>query len=298
PVEGESSTAARLDRALAANDLRGAREILQAHLGSAGEDPETLRELAIVQWRMGEHEPARATARRAVAATGHDHEVHTHLLRVYQRREMAELSRVTLEAATDRYGRVRGSLWNELGVARRQAGDRSGARVAFENALAAEQPDPSARVNLAQIHLDSGDVARAERVLREVVQRDPRDAAAWQLLGVVLHRRRLPDEAERAWRRAIEADPGNGEAHYNLGQLAIERGRHADALAPLLRASELRSDDHRVWGNLGIALRALRREAEARRAFERVLALRPDDAVARQALRELGGATTPGPRAP
>ncbi len=90
-----------------------------------------------------------------------------------------------------------------------------------------------------------GDPAQWEDAIeayRRVVAIDPTYAAAWNNLGLLLHRLGSYDEAEAAYRSALEHDPRCCEAAYNLGSLHEDRGAIEDAIGDYRQALELRPD--------------------------------------------------------
>ncbi len=77
-----------------------------------------------------------------------------------------------------------------------------------------------------------GDPARWEEAIdayRRVVGIDPSYAAAWNNLGLLLHRMGKHDEAHAAYAAALQHDAGCAEAAYNLGSLSEDRGDGAAA---------------------------------------------------------------------
>jgi cytochrome c-type biogenesis protein CcmH/NrfG len=61
------------------------------------------------------------------------------------------------------------------------------------------------------------------------VERDPGDADAWNVLGVVLVRRGEAVQGVEAFRRALRARPGHPEAHRNLAVTLDRQGRTREA---------------------------------------------------------------------
>src|SRR5438309_8199158 len=87
-----------------------------------------------------------------------------------------------------------------------------------------------------------GDPAQWEdaiKAYRRVVAIDPRYAAAWNNLGLLLHRMGRYDEAQTAYASAIEQDPRCCEAAYNLGSLHEDRGAVEEAITDYRRALDL-----------------------------------------------------------
>ena len=98
-----------------------------------------------------------------------------------------------------------------------------------------------------------GDLALAERLLRDALGRDERFAAAWTNLGRLLDQRGRKDEARAAWERARALDPEQPEARYNLGNLHLDAGELDLAAGEYRRALVLRPDFADAAHNLGLA---------------------------------------------
>ncbi|HEY0710900.1 MAG TPA: tetratricopeptide repeat protein, partial [Polyangia bacterium] len=109
-----------------------------------------------------------------------------------------------------------GNRW--LGEVLLANGDRSGARVHLERALA-RGPERALVALLAQIHVDAGEPAQAEKLYMRVItalgEREPRTRAElWRDLAGVL-RGSLADEAAAATAEATasELERGSSEGH-------------------------------------------------------------------------------------
>ena len=121
-----------------------------------------------------------------------------------------------------------------------------------------------------------GDPARWDEAIeayRRVVAIDPTYAAAWNNLGLLLHRMGQHDEAGAAYRSALEQDPMCCEAMYNLGSLAEDRGDLEDAVRCYRRALELSPDYADAHFNLAGALARSGRADEAVGHWQRYLTL-------------------------
>ena len=89
---------------------------------------------------------------------------------------------------------------------------------------------------------------------RRVVAIDPTYAAAWNNLGLLLHRMGRYDEAREAYDTAVAQDPECAEAAYNLGSLAEDQGDVEAAIAHYRRALEVSADYADAHFNLAAAL--------------------------------------------
>lgn len=83
------------------------------------------------------------------------------------------------------------------------------------------------------------------------------------------------EELERFSQRLIQADPGDGRAHQLLGIAFLGRGMHLRAIQPLERASELMPTDAEVWDNLGLACSSAGQFAEADSCFRKAVQIDP-----------------------
>ena len=120
------------------------------------------------------------------------------------------------------------------------------------------------------------DPARWEEAIdayRRVVAVDPTYAAAWNNLGLLLHRMGRYDEARRAYEAAREHDAECCEAAYNLGSLSEDRGDLEEAVRCYRAALALSPDYADAHFNLAGALARAGRGGEAVAHWQRYLEL-------------------------
>lgn len=108
---------------------------------------------------------------------------------------------------------------------------------------------------------------------RRVVAIDPSYAAAWNNLGLLLHRIGKYAEARTAYAAALAQDPRCCEAAYNLGSLDEDEGHLEDAIAQYRCALALSPDYADAHFNLAAALARAGRTVEAAPHWQRYLAL-------------------------
>jgi len=70
----------------------------------------------------------------------------------------------------------------------------------------------------------AGELERAQRIYRAVLQSTPTHFGAAHMLGALLLQRGDYDQAERQIRRALQIDPNVAEAHNNLGTALRDLG--------------------------------------------------------------------------
>jgi protein O-GlcNAc transferase len=126
----------------------------------------------------------------------------------------------------------------------------------------------------------AGQLAQAEGACREILSRQPRQADAIQLLGLIAHRAGKVDVAIELLRRAIAADPRVKDFHNNLGVMLTMLGRLDEARAAFQGALALDPGNAEFLNNLAVASLRANRLEEALDAVERAVKGRPDFAEA------------------
>jgi Flp pilus assembly protein TadD len=92
----------------------------------------------------------------------------------------------------------------------------------------------------------------AEARFRKVVEREPKNAGARTVLGVVLNAQGKVDEANREYRAALELSPKNALAANNLAaNLSDGKGNLDEALKFAQAAREAAPEDPKVADTLG-----------------------------------------------
>lgn len=107
-------------------------------------------------------------------------------------------------------------------------------------------PSPSdLDIEEAEKAFSGGDDARAEELLKNVLNHEPDNALARTLLEQVEVSRRAQDVDENDVRAQLEADPTNVEAAVRLADLLVVRGELADAFSTLISAVRVSEGDDR-----------------------------------------------------
>ncbi|MEA2779956.1 MAG: hypothetical protein QOK29_1500 [Rhodospirillaceae bacterium] len=122
----------------------------------------------------------------------------------------------------------------------------------------------------------TGDLATAERLYRQILAQAPRQFNALHLLGVIRAQQQNFKEAERLIAKAVESDPTSAEAHNNLGNVLSELDRHEQAIMSFQRALQIQPNNAGAYYNLGNALKKLRKHEEAAACYAAAVRLQPD----------------------
>jgi len=165
----------------------------------------------------------------------------------------------------------------------------------FEHALAVEERNPVAHLNLGYAFGDRGDLDAATRHLERALELRPDSAKAHVGLGNVLIGHGRTEEAVAHYRHALALDPDSQHALANLGFALASQGRYDEAIPLYERALVLDPYFAIAHKYLGVALANRGRSAEALAHFETSVRYDPRDA---DALNDLGVALMTAGRIP
>jgi tetratricopeptide (TPR) repeat protein len=248
----------RFAMACEANGFVGAaRRAYDVAVDLAPDEPRWRYRLALVTSRLGEHETALAALVR-----------------------------------TNELAPGYGPAWARRGAWLIDRGDTGGAEAAFRRALIIDGGDPSASAGLARVHLQRREDRRAVDVLEALLERQPGDRYALQLLGTAYRRLGRIDDAsfalavgaggEPTWR-----DPWSEEVgEYRRGFATMLKAATAEAMAgrfdralPLLEQLRRRKpDDISLANHTAEVLTAGGRPADAIRLLTSLVDARTDNA--------------------
>ncbi|MFS0735942.1 tetratricopeptide repeat protein [Sphingomonas sp. 1P06PA] len=120
------------------------------------------------------------------------------------------------------------------------------------------------------------DPAAARPVIARLLARDPHDADALTLSGLVAQRTGDAAEAVAAFGQARDADPANPARIGNHAIALKQAGRFAEAIAAFEAALAIRPAAAVTLANLGSCLIAAERATEAERVLRQAVAAKPD----------------------
>jgi tetratricopeptide (TPR) repeat protein len=224
---------------LNSGDLRGAQAVLNEAIGKrAAPDAALLYLLAESQRRTGDLAAAAATAKTLRTSFPNDNRA----LVIQAQLHLAE-------------------------------GRKQEALAIFADLVKRLPDERSFTYQYAQLLEETGRIADAERALRALLARDPKDANALNSLGYMFADRgeRL-DEAVELLQRATQIEPGNPSFLDSLGWAYFKRGNLELADKPLTEAAAQQPDNSVIQDHLGDLRFRQDRFADAIAAWERALA--------------------------
>ncbi len=131
------------------------------------------------------------------------------------------------------------ALHYNLGIARQQAGDFSGAETSYRSVIAIDPSHVRAHANLGLALQSLGRTTEAEAEFRAATAADPTRPESYDNLGSLLLDRNDVDGAIAAFQSAIAADSNYAQAHNNLGSAYGRKGMYEEGLREFQRALEL-----------------------------------------------------------
>jgi tetratricopeptide (TPR) repeat protein len=133
------------------------------------------------------------------------------------------------------------------------------------------------KLQQAAAALAAGDLARADHLSREVLERAPRHPRALQLAAAVRLQQEDGAGAGELLQRALAGDPDNPQLLEGLGAAALKAGKHAEAESWLRRALASGKSGVAALTWLGLAVSLQGRSAEAVDMFRQAAARAPTD---------------------
>lgn len=184
------------------------------------------------------------------------------------------------------------ALWNWLGLARWQNGNRDGAKAAFEACIGRAPDHFAATYNLGTLWLEEGNMAKGIPLLRTAAGLDPADTSALLAIAEFTTRQGRWDFSRRTYLVARKRDPRNPAIATGLGRVALLSGDMAQAETAFMEALELEKNYPPALYNLGVMHAMAQGHGEqAAEYFRRYLEAAPDGPRAEAANQRLGGAT-------
>jgi tetratricopeptide (TPR) repeat protein len=121
----------------------------------------------------------------------------------------------------------------------------------------ARKQDGASRLQRAAAYVSARDFARAESEILAVLNLNPKEPLALNLLGIVRAEQGLANEAESLFRQALAVSPRLAGAHVNLGLLYISQNNFEQAVSELEQALRIDSSRGDAASSLVASLRRL-----------------------------------------
>ena len=181
-----------------------------------------------------------------------------------------------LSAAIDKFKPVRAEYYLQWGDALRSSGRLQEALAAYEEAVRREPESVVAMERLALCLPLLKQDARAEAILKQVLEHTPAAALDWIQLGLVQLGEGKTSDALLAFEKAMQLDPDLPDGYNTAGAVWFETGDSVKGEAALREAIRIQPNYAQAHSNLGNLLSAAGRFDEARYHFESALRIKED----------------------
>jgi len=162
------------------------------------------------------------------------------------------------------------------GITAHRGGNLEAALAAYKDVLTADPEHADGLHFLGLLHFDAGKSDNAILLIRKSLERNARNAAAYNNLGNILKLSDKSDEALEAYVRAVEIEPRHEEAWANINVMLEGAANNDDLLPVLAEIVRLDPDNPNAWHNYGLSLMLAGHRSEAADALERCLAFGAD----------------------
>lgn len=160
----------------------------------------------------------------------------------------------------------------------------------WEYELSGDPSNVPAMVNLGEIHMEGGNIDKAEELFRRALAKEPQADRARYLLALVMKDRKRYGEALGMLEEILTRDIDNPLVMYQIAEIRLEMGQPEAALQNLDYIIEFVDRSlYEVHHLRGDVLERLGRKDEAVEAYRSAVLFNPGDEEAKKALRRLGG---------
>ncbi|HYG76424.1 MAG TPA: tetratricopeptide repeat protein [Planctomycetota bacterium] len=147
----------------------------------------------------------------------------------------------------------------------------------FQRVLERNPRDAEVNRRLGELFLQAGNLAEAERFIKQTLVYAPRDAEAHMNLGSLYGTQQRFEDAIQKYKDALAIDPKLNKAQLNMAKVLLGLGRREEAIAPLRAHLAAEPLDEKAMNMLASTLRDLGRREEAIKEYEAINALKSGD---------------------
>lgn len=135
--------------------------------------------------------------------------------------------------------------------------------------------------SLSAIYVQKGDFERGEKILLDILEKDPDQVQANNDLGYLWADRNVNlDRAEAMIRKALAAEPENAAYLDSMGWVLFRRGKYDEAATHLEKAASLpRGEDATIFDHLGDCLEKLGKKEQAIENWKKALQIEEEKSV-------------------
>ena len=188
---------------------------------------------------------------------------------------IAQKNQTALQAASGQKLMEAETLSNQ-GLILQAAGDITGARALFQQALSLHAENFAALYSLAVVCLTLGDHEEGLVYAEKCVREHSRSAMSWYIRGCALKMLRRFSEAVSDFDQAIELSPTYKEAHSEKGLTCAELDNYLQSLIEFNEVLKIDPENKLALSNAAMILTMLKKNDEASNFYSKLLSLDPE----------------------
>jgi Flp pilus assembly protein TadD len=169
------------------------------------------------------------------------------------------------------------SVLNNLAALTRHSGDQKAAALLFESAIASDPLYIEPYLNIAGMFMELNLFSIAEPYIRKILEIEPGNAEALNLLGVITNVTNRSHEAVGHFQNALRSDANQPSFFSNLGTALKSIGDLRRAIIALEKAAELNPNSLSILNNLGALYRETGDLDKAGHFLTRAIAFYPEN---------------------
>jgi len=260
----------KLQKLLAANDLRGAENFCRKAIQRDRKDFKMTALLGSILVKTGQLEEAERRLRQAIAMAPSFAKAYDDLGALYVRQNQFQLAERMFRKATQLLPGLQSS-WVGLALSLKNQHKLDDARDVCEQILVRQPKDLYSMRLLAQVLEEQGQMAEAGRLFETIFKRAPGSARVVADLGRFHANQFAYAQAIDLYRRAAKLEPDNPLYHFSLGKYLLVTGFSKEALEAYDRGLVLNPDSLHAQSARLDALRALGRTDEVIAGYRQLI---------------------------
>ena len=135
-------------------------------------------------------------------------------------------------------------------------------------------------LNQAIHHFQSGNLQESERLLVKIIQIEPVNPPALQILGLIKATQGNYLESSKLLKKAVKCNPNDPGLIYNLAKVLSESGNDNEAITFHEKAAKLTPNNPDIWINFSKSLVKTKKFQQAFSAIDKAINLSPNNADA------------------
>ena len=185
--------------------------------------------------------------------------------------EKQEALRAAEEEASQKRPEMTAEGYEQLGDAQFWRGNKEMAFFQYTKAVGLDPNRVGVRYKRGHLFLERGLVKEAEGEFQAILKTDPKEALAYEGLGLTSLRMHKFGEAESNLQQALRLNPDLWQAYNVLGMVYSHRREFETAILQYQKAISIKPTEGSLYNNLGIAFFLKGNYEEAARSFTEAL---------------------------